>query len=132
MSTTRTSDYRRVALDHFEPEANSDPTLQRKLRGYLEQIDYTAFAADREVISAILPRVQARDFQKIAVAAANARARWVAETLAMTEAGHGLTADQIAKLARMRSAYEELVAAYEAMRRMVERGYLTFRAADPK
>ena len=41
---------------------------------------------------------------------------------------HPLSAEQTAKLARMRAAYEELTEAYEAMRRMVERGYLTFGA----
>ena len=52
----------------------------------------------------------------------------VAEALALTETPHPLTAEQTAKLARMRSAYEELTEAYEAMRRMVERGYLTLGA----
>jgi len=131
MSTTRTSNFRRVALDHFEPEGVSDPIAQKKLRGQLEQIDYTAFAADREVIGAVVGRVQARDFQRIAVAAAHARARWVSEALAMTEAGHSLNAEQVARLALLRSAYEELTESYEALRRMVERGYLSYRAADP-
>ena len=35
--------------------------------------------------------------------------------------------DQIARLATARIAYEELAEAYEGLRRMVERGYLTLR-----
>ena len=131
MSTSRTSSIRRVALDHFEPEGVTDPTAQRKLRGQLEQIDYTAFAADREVIAAAIGSVTAQDFQRIAVAAAHARARWVSQALAMTEASHALSAEQVDKLSRLRTAYEELLEAYEATRRMVERGYLPYRAAEP-
>ena len=34
----------------------------------------------------------------------------------------------VMELAQMRMAYEELVEAYEALRRMVERGYITFQS----
>ena len=34
--------------------------------------------------------------------------------------------DQIEKIARLRFAYEELTEVYDAMRRMVERGYITY------
>ena len=127
MSVTRTSSVRRTS-DHFEPEAALDPQAQRRLRGHIEQIDYTAYASNREVIGQVLGQADAAKFQKLAVGAALARAQWVAEALALTETPHPLTAEQTAKLARMRSAYEELTEAYEAMRRMVERGYLTLGA----
>ena len=127
MSVTRTSNVRRTS-DHFEPEAALDPQAQRRLRGHIEQIDYTAYASNREVIGQVLGQADAAKFQKLAVGAALARAQWVAEALALTETPHPLTAEQTAKLARMRSAYEELTEAYEAMRRMVERGYLTLGA----
>jgi hypothetical protein len=44
----------------------------------------------------------------------------------MTESGAAITAEQTARLATLRTAYEELAEVYEAMRRMVERGYLTY------
>ena len=53
MSTIQTSTYRRQR-DHFEPQ-DTDPQEQRRLRGLLEQIDYSAFVANREVIAAALP-----------------------------------------------------------------------------
>ena len=40
----------------------------------------------------------------------------------------GLSAEQVEKLSVLRGAYEELTEAYEAMRRMVERGYLSYRS----
>jgi len=125
------SSYRRTTSDHFEPEQNLDPQAQRKLRGQLEQIDYIAFASNREMIAQTLGAADALKFQRLAVAAAHARTRWVAEALAATEASHALTPEQTNRLATLRSGYEELREVYEAMRRMVERGYFTFESATP-
>lgn len=128
MSTTITHSVRRMS-DHFEPEPTLDPQEQRRLRGHLEQIDYAAYAANREVVSHTLGRADLAKFQRLAVAAANARAKWVASAVAMTETAHTLTPAQISELAALRRAYDELTEAYEALRRMVERGYLSYQAA---
>ena len=50
----------------------------------------------------------------------------------MTEAGYALGPAEAQKLAGMRAAYEELSEAYEGLRRMVERGYLPYRAAEAR
>jgi hypothetical protein len=125
MSTIQTSSYRRPR-DHFEPQ-DTDPQEQRRLRGLLEQIDYSAFIANREVIGQMIPKLDASMFQKLAVLTATARAKWVSEGLRQSESGAPSTPDQIARLASARAAYEELAEAYEGMRRMVERGYVTLR-----
>ena len=125
MSVTRTSSVRRTS-DHFEPEAALDPQAQRRLRGHIEQIDYTAYASNREVIGQVLGQADLAKFQKLAVAAALARSQWIAAAVAMTESPTPLSPDQAAKLTGLRVAYEELTEAYEGMRRMVERGYLSF------
>jgi len=125
MSTIQTNSYRRQR-DHFEPQ-DTDPHEQRRLRGLLEQIDYSAFVANREVIGQMLPRLDASMFQKLAVLTATARAKWVAESLRQSESGAPSTPDQIARLAAARTAYEELAEAYEGLRRMVERGYVAIR-----
>lgn len=125
MSVTRTSSVRRTS-DHFEPEAALDPQAQRRLRGHIEQIDYTAYASNREVIGQVLGQADLGKFQKLAVAAALARSQWIAAAVAMTENPTPLSLEQAAKLTGLRTAYEELAEAYEGMRRMVERGYLSF------
>jgi hypothetical protein len=125
---TMTSSTRRTG-DHFEP-TDTDPQVQRRLRGYLEQIDYTAYASNKAVLGAIVPNAEAGRFQRLAVATATARAKWVAEAAAMTDASASLSEAQVARLAHLRSAYEELAAVYEATRRLVERGYVAYRAAD--
>jgi hypothetical protein len=126
--SSRMSSFKRHATDHFEPQDDADPAAQRKLRGQLEQIDWTVFASNREVIGALLGQADAQKFQRLAVAAAHARALWVAEALSMTETPGALEPRQAERLAQLRANYEELTEAYEALRRMVERGYLTYRA----
>lgn len=125
---TMTSSTRRTG-DHFEP-TDADPLVQRRLRGYLEQIDYTAYASNRAVLGATVPNADAGRFQRLAVATATARAKWVAEAASMAEASASLSEAQVARLAHLRSAYEELVAVYEATRRLVERSYVPFRALE--
>ena len=126
MSTVQTNSYRR-SRDHFEPQ-DSDPQEQRKLRGQLEQIDYAAFVSNREVVGQMLGGADAGSFQKLAVLTATARAKWVAEALRLAHSGSPVTPDQTARLTAHRTAYEELAEAYEGLRRMIERGYLSLKA----
>ena len=125
MSTSRTS-VRRITSDHFEPDDDVDPKAQRQLRGYLEQIDYAAYAANRKVMGAALAGVDAKKFERVALATAQARARWVATGIAASDPSRPVTPEQTDDLVRLRSAYEELAEVYEAMRRLVERGYIEF------
>lgn len=129
MSTVLTQNYRRQR-DHFQPE-DMDPKEQRRQRGLLEQIDYTAWLSNREVIGQTLAQTDIRHFEKLAVMTSQARARWVAEALRLSQSGSAATADQIARIASARQAYEELAEAYEGLRRMVERGYLQVKAPQP-
>jgi len=126
MSSIVTSSYRRQS-DHFEPQ-DIDPAEQRRLRGLLEQIDYTAFVSNREVIGQMLKGVDSGTFQRLAVMTATARARWVAEALRLSESGSPVTPDQTARLTAYRTAYDELSEVYDGLRRMVERSYLTLRS----
>ena len=123
MSTIMTNSTRR-SRDHFEPQ-DIDPQEQRRLRGQREQIDYAAFVSNREIIGPALSGVDMGTFQRLAVAVATARTRWVAEALRLSESGSPATPDQVARLTSARAAFEELAEAYEALRRMVERNYLT-------
>lgn len=122
MAIVQTQSYRRHS-DHFEPQ-DIDPQEQRRLRGLLEQIDYAAYVANRETVARALTGVTTGTFEKLAVMTAAARTRWVAEAVRLAESGSPSTPDQIARLTAARAAYDELAEAYEALRRMVERGYL--------
>ncbi|MBX3428944.1 MAG: hypothetical protein KF779_05130 [Hyphomonadaceae bacterium] len=123
MSTTVTNTLR-ARSDRFAPEAELDPAEQRKLRGHLDQIDYAAYAANCAVIGQALERVELHTFERLAIAAAHARASWVTAVVSMTATGSALSVEQVTQLAALRQAFDELTEAYDAMRRLVERGYL--------
>ena len=116
----------RQRQDHFEPEASLDPHEQRRLRGHLEQIDFAAFAANREVLSKAFGQTDLATFQRLAVSAAQARAQWVSAAVVIAKADHSPVPEQVARLITLRQSFEELTEAYEALRRMVERGYLSY------
>ena len=101
MSTIQTSSYRRTR-DHFEPQ-DIDPHEQRRLRGLMEQIDYTAYISNREVVGQMLASVDAGHFQRLAIMVATARAKWVAEALRQSESGAPSTPDLIAFLSDLQA-----------------------------
>jgi hypothetical protein len=131
MAKTMTSSYRRTS-DHFEPDLVEDPVEQRKRRGHLEQIDYTVFAANQAVMNKTIHHVTIEDFQNLALSASKARGAWVDAAMSAARSRSPMSEQEVQRLAHLRSAYDELCEAYEAMRRMVERGYLRFQASAPK
>jgi hypothetical protein len=128
MSSTKVTAGRGRAIgDYFEPdEAGGDAKLQRQLRGHLEEIDYAAYAANRQIIGGAIGNADKAQFERLGLAAAQARARWIATALAMTESAQPASPEQIEKLRQSRLAFEELTEVYDALRRTVERGYLTY------
>ncbi len=112
--------------EHFQPEVHLDPQELRKVRTRLEQVDAATFQANRQQLARTVGRVDLKSFERLAAAAAQARAHWVSGALHCTDKAHTPSDTDIASLARLRTTYEELAAAYEAPRRMVERGYLCF------
>jgi hypothetical protein len=126
MSSTRTSNFRRSSHDHFEPETDTDPATQRRIRGQLEQIDFTAFASNGAVLAQAVGVLDAASFQRLAIAAAHARARWIGQAISIADTSQTVSAEQAQSLQQLREAFDELTLAYEGARRMIERGYLTF------
>jgi hypothetical protein len=127
MSITVTRNARSRGLDHFEPELDQPPQEMRKLKGHLDQIDYAAFHANQQAIGK-LPPLDLALFEKLAAIVAQSRARWAAASLEIAVRGGAPQPEQMARLAQMRADYEELTEAYEGLRRLVERGYVTFKA----
>ena len=115
-----------MGQEHFKPSLVSDPQEQRRLHAHLEKIDLATFEANRVVLARTVGRLEAAHIKRLASMAAVARANWVNEALALSEAGGTLSEEQVKHLALLRESFEELSDAYEAMRRMVERGYLCY------
>ena len=63
--STKVSSFKRYSQDHFVPDVSEDTAAQRRLRGQLEQIDYTAYASNKEVVGAMLGHADAQKFQRI-------------------------------------------------------------------
>lgn len=129
MSIIKTSTSYRSATDHFEPEPSLDASDQRKLRGHLEQIDYAAYDADVRVLQKAIGDISVTRVRALAHSVARARAEWVQTALTLSAAGRAPTAEEVARLGERRTAFEELREAYEGVRRMIERGYLTYNPA---
>ncbi|HWA00527.1 MAG TPA: hypothetical protein VG841_09470 [Caulobacterales bacterium] len=115
-----------MAHERFQRAVELDAQEQRRLLAHLEEIDAATFEANREVLARTVGRVDVRRFKRLACATAQARADWVAAALQMTERPAPPSEEDSARLAGLRAAYEELMHAYEGMRRMVERGYLCY------
>ena len=117
--------------DHFEPDEDGDTKAQRQLRGHLEQIDYTAYVANRASVVA-LGKADNQKFERLARSAALARTRWMAAALEACDGDHPPSVEQLDEIARHRKAFEELTEVYGALRRLVERGYLAYTPAQIK
>ena len=113
-----------MAHDHFQPELVLSMQEQKKLRSHLEQIDVAAFEANKQVLSKSVGRVDLNSFRKLATSAAIARAHWIAAAATLVDPSRTPTESEVTHLAKLRAGYIELSEAYEAMRRMVERGYV--------
>ncbi len=114
----------RSGSDHFEPSEINDPKSQRQLHAKLEQIDYTAYAANRKEVAESLGEVDTGKFERLAAAAARARCQWIGEAILVSSGPNKPNAEQIAKLSELRTIYDELTQAYDGLRRLVERSYL--------
>jgi hypothetical protein len=115
-----------MGQEHFKPSLVSDPQEQRRLHAHLEKIDLATFEANRVVLARTIGRLDGAHMRNLASMAASARANWVNAALLISQ--HGVAPDgaQVEHLAQLRKTYQELSEAYEAMRRMVERGYLCY------
>jgi hypothetical protein len=107
----------------FIPPELMDPHAQMKLKAVLEQIDYAAFASNREILGKAFHDIDQKTIQRFAISAANARTRYIKHALDVVDGGRVPTDEQIEELRHLRETYEELVAAFDATRRLVERGY---------
>lgn len=125
MSLAASYSISRSGSDHFEPSEINDPKSQRQLHAKLEQIDYTAYAANRKEVADNLGGIDIEIFEKLAAAAARARCQWIAEAIQLASESSQPDARQIEKLSGLRTGYDELAQAYDGLRRLVERNYLS-------
>jgi cell division protein FtsB len=110
-------------VDQFLSKDMLDKQARRQLTQFMEQVELTVFQANKEVLRREIPNLDRDSFIRFAVQVAEARARYVKHGLEITKAGHRANAAELDQLKGLRLAYDELLAAFEATQRLIERGY---------
>lgn len=111
-------------VDHLLSKDMLDREVSRKLQKFLEEIEMAIFSANREVIHKAVPELTRESFMAFAVRVAEARARYVKIALELSTKTNPSPED-IARLKAARESNDELVHAFEATKRVIERGYTT-------
>ena len=96
---------------------------RRKIVKLFGEIGKSVFAANREIIHERIPNLDRTLFMKFAIRVANARADYLILALDIIDDDKRGSADDIENLAKARRTYEELLQAFEATERLIERGY---------
>ena len=111
-------------VDHLLSKDMLDRDVARKLQKFLEEVEMAIFSANREVIHKAVPELNRDSFMAFAVRVAEARARYIKIALELSAKSNPSTED-IARLKAARESNDELVHAFEATKRIIERGYTT-------
>lgn len=109
-------------IDHLVSKDMLDRDSQRKLQKFLEEIEMGIFSANREVMKKAVPELTRESFMAFAVRVAEARARYVKIALELSTLPNPAPED-IGRLKAAREANDELLHAFEATKRIIERGY---------
>jgi hypothetical protein len=109
-------------IDHLVTKEMLDRDSHRKLQKFLEEIEMAIFSANREVLKKAVPELTRDAFMGFAVRVAEARARYLKIALELS-ANANPSSDDIARLKAAREANDELLHAFEATKRVIERGY---------
>ena len=104
------------------PEA-AESTSRHRIMHFLENMEAAILEANCEVMGRELPNLDQTSFLRMAVRVAELRADYLRAGLKVSEQRHP-NAVAIEELARVRHAYEEMQAVFEAAERVIERGYV--------
>jgi hypothetical protein len=115
-------EYNKGKVDKLMTADAADSSRSQRIRHFLENMDAAILEANCEVIGRELPNLDRDSFLRMAVRVAELRADYIRAGLKMSESRHP-DSSTVTDLARLRAAYEEMLAVYEAAERVIERGY---------
>ena len=104
------------------PEA-AESSSRHRIMHFLENMEAAILEANCEVIGREIPHLNQESFLRMAVRVAELRADYIRAGLKAAEPRHPDPAS-IEDLSRVRKAYEEMLAVFEAAERLIERGYV--------
>jgi|JI81BgreenRNA_FD_contig_123_40891_length_786_multi_3_in_1_out_0_2 hypothetical protein len=106
---------------------DEESTRIRKQQKFLQDVEHAISDANREIIQAHIPRLDKASFVAFATRVAELRAEYLKAALG---AAQGSDAVEYTALRARREAFEEARAAFGALERAIERGYVDIAGAD--
>lgn len=94
----------------------------RLQKQFTDQIDQIVHATNREVINAVVPRLDRDTFAKMAKGVALQRVKYIAAAIQLST--QPFSAEQATQLKQMRENFEESRSAFDAVKRAIVRGYI--------
>ena len=110
-------------IDRLLTSAELDREKRHALQVFSERMDRTIIEANQSVLRAKLPDINMHTMTRLAVRIAELRAGYLAKALSVAETPGTPGVEALDELQRHRIAFEELREAFEALERVIERGY---------
>lgn len=109
-----------------------DPKELQAQRQFMEKLEMAVAVANREVIHKQIPNLSAETFQQLAVMVARFRASYLEAAIRLSASPNACDQGCLDDLTHKRTLYEEGRAAFEALERAIERGYVDMGGAARK
>jgi hypothetical protein len=103
---------------------DDDPKELAARHRFVEQLDMSVAIANREVIHKQIPNLTRETFQQLAVMVARFRAQYLEAAIRLSNADDFCDECCLADLKQKRDLYDQGCAAFEALERAIERGYV--------
>lgn len=109
---------------------DDDSALLRRQKQFLQQVEFELRRINRRVIHEHIAELNRESFVKLATFVAEVRSRYLEAGLALSacKAGSVEAVEALATVERERRAFEESSAAFTALERAIEQGYVDIKA----
>lgn len=104
--------------------SEGDPGWARARSRLLDRLEVAVREANRTVLRDRVPELNEAALMRLAITVAQLRGAYLAEALRLTDQSGQARQDGIDRLAEARRAFDEAVAAFEALERAISRGYI--------
>jgi hypothetical protein len=111
-------------VDRLLSSEELDREKRHALLKFKEGLDAVIMSANQEVLRNRLPELTRDSFTRLAVRVAELRGAYLAQALRLADATGTPDAAAIADLRHAREAFDEMREAFEALERVIERGYI--------
>lgn len=101
-----------------------DGNTLRQQRIFLDSVEQAITSNNRDVIHAVLPRLDKATFVRMAKSVAQSRVKYIAAAAGFLSSGEGLSPQQTVQLELLRKQFEEARVGFDAVKRAISRGYI--------